>query len=173
MDRTERYFKIVFDAVITLLFYFILIQWFLFIPSIVLSWVLAHTANFIFNGQVFGVLKCFGYIKHQAFEIEDNTLSMKFRIQGEPSLRWAAVYGSISRGELKVTSDLDVRLIRYSGLINGLRACFFVMRERTRAHIQRFPLDILLLDGPRLLERISPDEPPVVIFDASVEKIKI
>jgi predicted nucleotidyltransferase len=77
------------------------------------------------------------------------------------------VYGSLTRGELRPTSDLDVRLIRRPGLVNGLRACWFVLRERTRAHLTGFPIDFLVLDSPRLLKRMRPDEPPLVIYDAT------
>jgi len=173
MDRTERFFKIAMDAFLTILFSLILTQRYSFILSISLGWILAHTINFLSNGHIFAVLKCFGLIKHQKDVMEKYLISMRFRIQAEPSLRWAAVYGSLSRGEMKETSDLDVRVIRNPGIINGLRACYFVMSERTRAHLKQFPLDILLLDGPRLLSSIRHDEPPFVIYDASVDNRRI
>jgi hypothetical protein len=167
MDRTERYFKIAMDAILTILFSLVLIQWLSSIPSICLGWILAHTINFLLNGQAFVVLKHFGDIRNQADEIEKYISSMKIRMVAEASLQWAGIYGSLSRGEMKETSDLDVRVIRYPGLVNGFRACFFVMGERIRAHVNRFPLDILLLDSPRLLKYLRPDEPPIVIYDAS------
>jgi len=166
-DHTEQLFKFATDAILTVLFYFVLIQYFSFIAAVILSWSIAHTINFLFNGQIFGVLKNWGNIKHDLDEIEQYINSMKNRIRTEPSLYWAAIYGSLSRGELKSTSDLDVRVIRYPGFINGLKACIFVARERTRAHVKQFPLDILLLDSPRLLKRLRADEPPIVIYDAS------
>jgi len=169
MDRTERIFKLAFDIALTILIYFVLIQCLSFIPAISLGWIIAHTVNFLLNGQAFEVLKHFGKVKHEKGEIEDYIKNLRIRIRSEPSLRWAAIYGSMSRGEMKATSDLDVRVIRHPGFVNGLRACLFVLCERTIAHIKQFPLDILLLDSPRLLKSIRPDEPPIVIYDASVD----
>ena len=62
------------------------------------------------------------------------------------------------RGEWKETSDLDMRLVRRPGVRNGLRACWFVMKERTRANMRRFPLDVFLLDDFSRLDRLRHDE---------------
>jgi hypothetical protein len=167
MDRTERFFKLAVDLVFTALFDLILRRWFAFVPALVLGWILAHTLNFLFNGQAFVILKHFGNVRTSADEIERRIVSMRRRMLAEPSLKWAAIFGSLSRGELKETSDLDMRVIRYPGFVNGIRACLFLAGERTRAHRDHFPLDVLLLDSPRLLKRLRPDEPPRVIYDAS------
>jgi hypothetical protein len=168
MDHTERVFKIVVDGVLTVILYLILNHWFSFIIALSPAWVLAHTVNFLSNGSIFALLKCFGNIRHEREEFEEYINSMRIRIKAEPELRWAAIYGSLSRGELNAVSDLDLRVIRYPGFINGLRACFFIMGERTKANIKQFPLDILLLDNPGMLQRMRADETPFVIYDASL-----
>lgn len=170
MDRTERYFKLAVDAVLTILFFLIFRQWLSPISSILLSWLAAHTINFLLNGHIFCVLKCFGWAKHDREAFEAYFISLKNRLKTEPSITWAAAYGSLSRGEWKNTSDLDVRVIRQPGLIKGVRACFFILSERTRAHLHMFPLDILLLDSPRLLSRIRKDESPIVLYDATIDQ---
>jgi len=170
MDRTERLFKLAFDAVLTILFFLFLHQWASPFKAILLSWFIAHTVNFLLNGHIFCVLKCFGRVRHNREAFESYLVSLTNRMKAEPSISWAAVYGSLSRGELKNTSDLDVRVIRHPGITNGIRGCFFIMGERTRAHLRQFPLDILLLDSPRLLSRIREDEPPIVLYEASVDR---
>jgi predicted nucleotidyltransferase len=155
------------------LFSLVFFQRLAFIPAIIVGWIIAHTINFLLNGQAMAILTHFGYIKNQEDEVEQYIDLLKDRLQSETSLRWAAIYGSLSRGEMRETSDLDVRVIRTPGFINGSKACFFVMGERTRALLKGFPLDILLLDSPRLLKRMRPDEPPFVIYDASTEHCAI
>jgi predicted nucleotidyltransferase len=168
MDLTELSFKLFIDIFLTATFSLLLSNWLPPVVAIILGFLIAHTLNFLFNGQIFVVLKHFGDITHEFSEYDQYIESIKRRLQEEPSIRWAAIYGSMSRGELKTTSDLDIRLIRYPGFVNGLRACWFILKERSRAHLERFPVDFLLLDSPRLLKRLRPDEPPLVIHDDSM-----
>jgi predicted nucleotidyltransferase len=169
MDVTELLFKLCIDIVLTIVFYTILANLLPFILALLLSFLLAHTLNFLFNGQMFVVLKSFGDITHELPEFEQCLKAIENRLNKEPSIRWAAVYGSMARGELKTTSDLDIRFIRYPGFRNAVRACWFVLLERTRANLDRFPIDFLVLDSTRLLKRLRYDEPPLVIYDASLD----
>lgn len=169
MDLTELCFKLGIDILLTILFSFIFSIWLPLAFAVLLGWIIAHSINFLFNGQIFVVLKHFGDVTHELSEFTQYILALKSRLSQEPSIQWAAIYGSMTRGELKKTSDLDIRLIRYPGFINGIRACWFILLERTRAHLNHFPIDYLVLDSPRLLKRLRPDEPPQVIYDASVD----
>lgn len=170
MDGTELAFKIGLDLVLAVLFSFCLAFWLPAWAAILAGFLLAHTLNFLFNGQIFVVLKSFGDVVHELDEYTRYIQGMKTRLQAEPAIRWAAIYGSMARGELKETSDLDIRLIRNPGFWNGLRACWFVLLERTRAHWRRFPIDFLVLDSTRLLKNLRADEPPLVIFDEVFER---
>jgi len=166
MDRTERWFKIGTDLLLTVILALLLHRWLPSGGALGLAWLVAHTLNLLFNGQVMVVLKHFGVIRHSAPAFNEYVRGFQSRLRGAACLRWAAAYGSLSRGEWQPTSDLDVRVIRKPGMVNGLRACLFVMCERSRAFWQHFPLDILLLDSPRLLARLSVCEAPVVLYDA-------
>lgn len=165
MDHTERAFKLLADAILTVIFYLLLRLMLPDVAALCLAWLSAHTLNFIFNSQIYSVLKSFGYVKHSMGEFTAYIRSFTGRAQRQPGIRWAAIYGSLARGELAAASDLDIRVIRAPGLRNAARACLFTMAERTRALLARFPLDILLLDSPRLLQQLRPDEPPQVILD--------
>ena len=100
MDRTESVFKIACDAFLTILFSLVFFQRLAFIPAIIVGWIIAHTINFLLNGQAMAILTHFGYIKNQEDEVEQYIDLLKDRLQSETSLRWAAIYGSLSRGEM-------------------------------------------------------------------------
>ena len=87
------------------------------------------------------------------------------RVRKEHSIKSAATYGSCSRSEWKSSSDLDIRLIRQPGLVNGVWACIFVLTERTRALFNKYPLDIYVLDDIDNLDRLRSDEIPIIISD--------
>lgn len=167
MDKTERLFKIFTDLLFTFLFSLILYGFSKSVTfnMLLLSFVLAHTMNFLFNAQVWVVAKHFRLI-HQSKEAFDRFIqAFSIRLKNEPSIAFAAAYGSLVRGEWKTTSDLDIRVVRKKGIINGIRACLFILKERTRAFINRFPLDIYVFDNMNGLNRMSPKERPYVIFD--------
>ncbi len=169
MDRTELLFKLSLDLSLTIIF------WLLLSLLLGLSWgwallaafPIAHTVNFLFNGQVWVVLRCFHLISHRRAEFDAYLARLSSRIQSEPSIRWAAAYGSLVREQWHPSSDLDVRMVREPGIHNGLRACCFTMGERTRALFCGFPLDVFLLDGPSKLARMRDDERPAQIKPSS------
>jgi hypothetical protein len=125
---------------------------------------LAHSANFLFNGHLWGVLKTYGLVALPPARRQRYLAGLERRLRAEPALRFAAVYGSHARGELGACSDVDLRLVRRSGLRNGCRACWFLLRERSLALLARVPLDAYLLDSDAGLGRLRPDEQPVVLL---------
>ena len=163
MDVTEKAFKLTIDLFFTILFSVLLITWMPIFAAIMSAFLFAHTINFLLNGQIYVVLKNFGDIEHELTEYDEYIEEMKIRLQTEPSIRWAAIYGSMARNELKKTSDLDIRFIRKPGFLNGLRSCMFVLLERTRANLNRFPIDFLIFDIPHPLKKMRSDESPVIL----------
>jgi glycosyltransferase involved in cell wall biosynthesis len=168
MDRTELLFKIGLDIGLTMLLWILFsllpgLPWF---GTLLAAFLAAHTLNFLFNGQMWVVLRCFHLVSHSREEFSGYLQGLSNRIQLEPSIRWAAAYGSLVRGEWHEHSDLDVRLVRKAGFWNGLRACSFALRERTRAFRRRFPLDLFVLDGSRLLSRLRDDEPALALTES-------
>lgn len=170
MGRTELLFKLGLDLSLTAISW-ILFYWALGMPwawAALSAFLVAHTLNFLFNGQVWVVLKHFHLVTNSRSEFEEYLSQIAERIQAEPSIEWAAAYGSLVRGEWHESSDLDVRLVRKPGLWNGLRACWFVLRERSRALFTRFPLDVFMLDNPGRLADMRDDEQPQVIIAPSM-----
>ena len=165
MDRTERWFKLALDGLLTVLGGVIIstrcpgrIAW-------TSAFLLAHTMNFLFNGQLWGVLKHYGLVTHSYDEFNEYVHTFRQRAQNEPAIKQAAIYGSLARNEWSPSSDLDARLIRHPGLGNGLQACWFLLRERSRAMLSRFPLDVYVLDSGVSLQKMNIEELPIQVLD--------
>lgn len=166
MDVTERIFKVGLDILLFLMLAPLLA---LIMPlgfAILAALVTAHTLNFLCNAHPWVVLKHFHFLRHTRhyFKAEIDRLSTRALL--EPSIAYAAVYGSTVRGELKEISDLDVRLVRKPGIQNGIRACWFTMCERTRAFVTGFPLDIYVFDGKESLGKMNHSEEGLILHDA-------
>ena len=146
MDTAERRFKLLLDVLLTGLVAIPLLLCFRSRGAWVAAFLLAHSLNFLFNGQLWGVLKHYGIGRLSRAGFESYLCQLARRIGNEPSILWAGVFGSLIRGDWSPTSDLDVRLVRKPGVSNALRACIFVLVERSRALTRRFPLDIYVLD---------------------------
>ena len=165
-DKTEKTFRILIDIVLTIIFFLVFINFINYQISIVLSWFISHTLNAIINGQIFVVIRNYK-TKRNKQDFTDYAKLLKKRILEEKSINAAAIYGSYCRGEVSESSDLDVRIIRKHGFINGLRSCFFGLTERTRALLKKFPIDLYILDGTKhLTSKIREDEKPIVLYDS-------
>jgi len=171
MDRTERLFKLGLDL-IGIVFFATLLREFTGVP---LTWmtafVLAHTINFIFNGQMWVVLKFYGVTRTSSV-FNRYVDGFAKRARAEESIVAAIVYGSLVRREWLPSSDLDVRLLRKPGFANGLRACWFLLTERTRAFFYRFPLDAYVIDRVDSLSKLRDDEQGFDLINQEVFSIR-
>lgn len=168
-DKTERLFRLSLDVLISVILYGI---FFNFISNsylaLILSIIVAHTINWIFNGQLFVLGRYIGIKPNKQNEFCKYIKDLRNRVEREKSIQFVAVYGSLSRNKLSDHSDLDVRIIRKKGFLNGLRACLFGFLERTRALFNKFPLDLYVLDNKNHLSKIRKDEGAIVLYDASI-----
>ena len=82
MDRTERLFKLGADIVLTLVFWAILRLLMVEYGAVLLALVIAHSVNFIFNGQAPSILLHYGVRKYnrqallQLTQIRSSNLSL-------------------------------------------------------------------------------------------------
>lgn len=169
-DKTEKYFKVAFDLVLILVIYFIinLINTSNSVTALMVSFLFAHTINWLLNVGVWCSLRGkYGmYVKGVgATDLQEYARCLQKRIYDEPSIMAAAIYGSVARGEAKDTSDLDVRVIRIPGIFNGIRACTFGLLERFRALIGKVPLDLCVIDSTDHLSNLRTDEYPLIMYD--------
>lgn len=155
MDKTERAFKISIDLFVMSIYVF---AFGLSFETILVGLMFGHTLNFVFNGQINVVLKNFGLIRNDERKLKCYLASLQVRIRLRKSVCFGAVYGSLSRSELRDTSDLDIRLVRNKGLIYALDACLFVAMERTRAFMSGIPLDIYVCDSRLTVRGLNPKE---------------
>lgn len=166
MDPTERAFKLGLDVLLWLaldqmLRIFLPQRW-----ALAIGFALAHTLNFLFNGQLFGVLKHYGGVRRSWQQFDREVQDLRGRLALRTDIVYAAAYGSLARGKWSPTSDLDVRVVRAPGLASAWRVSWWALSERTRALLHRFPLDLLVLDDCAGLERMAEKE-PVVLYQSS------
>lgn len=168
-DWTERVFKITFSLVCTgLLFVPLrLVLKFTAVQAVLFAFLAAHTLNWMVNCNVIGNLKHRARLgKTEKGRIFDYLEELSQRIADEPSVQCAAVFGSLTRGELHEYSDVDVSLIRQKGAIQGVRALWFLTREIRKANKQGIPLEVYLGDSLDYWEkRYKASELPVVLSD--------
>lgn len=165
-DKTERLFRLLLDGIITLVLYIIFIN---FISSgyiaLIFSFLIAHTFNWIFNGQLFVLGRYIGIKPNKHNEFEEYLKGLKYRAERTKSIQSVILYGSMSRKDLKNSSDLDVRIIRKKGFLNGLRSCLFGLYERKWAFFNKFPLDLYIIDSVKHLSKLRVDENPIILYD--------
>lgn len=163
MDKTEKFFKIMLEFIFFVVFFVIFQNIFSTLISIIISLIISHSINWIFNGHIYALFKNFGVIKTDFEDFKGYIDDIKLRSAKENSLRCVATFGSLSRLEIKETSDLDIRVVRKEGLLNGFNSCLFVCFERSRSFFKGFPLDIYVLDNIQGLYKL--DENPIMIFE--------
>jgi len=134
--------------------------------AVILCLLMAHTANWILNGNFIGTQKFFG-MKYDPTKVAYFLTRLK---AGHQLLRsgvsMIAAFGSWSRtGKLTEHSDLDIRVIRRPGLLNWLKANVFASVMRLTAVRYFVPLDLYVLDRrDQIYEHIRAEERPVMIY---------
>ena len=170
MDRTERLFKLSIDALLTTLIGAVLIIWFPWPIAFLLALLIAHTINFLINGQLWVLLKHYGLVSNSYAQFTSYVEGFTERSNQTTSIRSVLVFGSLSRDEWSPSSDLDARIVPFPGRINALRACWFLLCERSRALWHRFPLDAYVIDSELPLSRLRADEMPTALSTKFMNK---
>jgi len=165
MDTTEKAFFLIIDLVLFVPLFLMFLAFTNLIFSVILSAIVAHTLHFFFNGHFYVLLKNLGRSETGFAHLKDYMNWLVKRADGKSEILAVVAYGSLSRHQLSESSDLDVRIVRQDGAINGLKACIFTFMERSRALLRKIPLDVYTFDGFRSLDKIDPSEPPVILYD--------
>ena len=158
MDIRESLFKISMDI-------FIVISLCLLGVPLIISFIIAHTLNMLFNGHYYVLMKNIdrGYTGPKKYieyiENFHNRMDKKNYING------AAAYGSLSRYSFKTSSDFDIRIFPKEGFVNWCKSIFWVFQERLRAFLNKFPLDIYVFDMTVIDNKMRADEPPIIFSD--------
>lgn len=155
MEKTDKLFKLLLDLVLFLIFFIVFKQFLNILSTIIVAITLAHSFNWIFNGHIFALLKTFGIVKTKYSSFLTYMEKLKERGSKEKSIKCIATFGSISREELKETSDIDIRVVKDKGFVNGIRSSVFVMLERSKSVFNGFPLDIYLLEDEKSMHKLK------------------
>lgn len=171
-DRSEKTYKIMFTVVLGSVGAFILHMWFNIglIKSLLLSFVIAHSLNWIINNNFFVLLvHRMRWLKTSKKDLFCQLESIERRLEQIKSKDWilyCVSHGGICNGTLNEHSDIDVSLIRKPGLKNMFNAIIFYVKEKKIADFNRVPLDIFICDSPNnCIERSGNQKNPIVLLD--------
>jgi predicted nucleotidyltransferase len=130
-----------------------------------ISLVLAHTLNFALNGQLFAMYTHLGATNVTSKLFLEQTILTSKRLYNSSSIEAAIAFGSLSRGNFKSTSDIDIRFVPKKGEINFWLACLFAVKERILAFLNGYPLDLYVFDTKVLLKKMRSDELPIIVCE--------
>lgn len=167
MDHKELSFRLLLQLGVTFLCFLLLLPFYPSVPAFLASLLLAHTFNWLVNGQLWVCIRyCPAYARDPSALglFLDRTASELFAL---PWLEEAVCIGSSGRrGSLFTTrSDIDLRLIFPPGKENWWRTNLLLLKLRTKALFQGIPLDLYAYDTPASLKKFSRKEKVWLIKD--------
>jgi len=168
-DKTEKIYKILFSVIcilitFSLFFFFSNIK---LLQIIILSFIIGHTLNWIINGNFFILfihrLLIFKTNKDSLFNY---LYSLEKKLHSNQWILYTASFGSICRGDLKDSSDIDISVVRKPGFKNALKSILFALKEKKAADFNGIPLEIYISDSPQnSIKKFGAEKNPVVIYD--------
>lgn len=167
LDRTEMFYRVIWEIVPDVaffsLFYFtgMMGMW----PSIIVSILLVHTLNWVFNFNFWtGIDFSIPNFKNMGNDRTKEYLrKVQERMNRHDCISGCMLYGSLSRGVWGPKSDLDMRIFRRPGLLNGFKAYWWTFIERLIAVRYLNPMDLYLADDVKFLTRLRNDEYPIFL----------
>ena len=135
------------------------------IVNLFVAILIAHLLNALFNGHIPAMLIHMGIGSKSPEEFIIYIEKIQNRLSKNSNIDYAFAYGSLSRGVYKPTSDLDIRVIPRNK--NWFKCLFILLRERTLALINWFPLDIYAFDEGELKIKMRSDEKPICFKSAN------
>lgn len=171
LDLTEKLFRIVFEGVLFILF----VLWYRKLTPSPLSWIsyiaifaILHTVVLLINGAgLDGLRECFEFIKNPGIEgiISYLLIVRKLIVPGDAA-ECILVYGSMTRNMFHDRSDLDVRIIRRTGIWRSLYIMLLAIGLRAiAAWLYHIPLDLKVVDSMDYLKaEMRSDEKPIVVY---------
>ena len=168
-DKTEKVYKIISTIVYGITISAILIYYskLPLIWSLFLGLVIGHSINWILNSNFCSlIVHRLLASKTSKRNIFNYLTSLQNRINSKSWVLYSAAFGSICRGMLTDSSDLDISIVRNPGLNNAIKALCFVFIEKKRADFMCIPLELWLSDSPEdSKNRFKVENNPVVISD--------
>lgn len=167
--RIMNWREAVFKTGLTLLMTFLLA---LSGVPVVFSFIIAHTLNFMFNGQFFAMYTHMGATHVTPRHFLDVTEEIARKCADKKYLNAAIAYGSLSRGCFKPTSDIDLRLIPSEGGFDWWKCVFFAFGLRVLSFCKRYPLDLYVYSPETVVKRMRTDELPIMLYEKDKSMLK-
>jgi hypothetical protein len=167
MDRKELSFRLAAELALALLLALAAARWLAAPTSLLFGLVVAHTAGFALNGQLWVCARYGRCWRREPAALERFLAATVSELRRLPWLEEVVCIGSrgdkgVVRGE---RSDLDLRLVFPPGLVAWLRVNLLLLRLRLSAFLCLIPLDLYAYDRPESLRRFDQRERLLVLLD--------
>ena len=169
-DRTERLVRIITELLLIGFVWYFVRDFSVFgndLTALLWVFLLVHSASWFFLGNFWVyMLDSFYWVKNPGITKVLEYIGFVRRLCIKSRACDAVlVYGSMSRGAFHGRSDLDLRIIRKPGLINGLLAVLIGFVARVPAAFQGNPVDLQVVDSLEFLDtQMRSDEHPVIVY---------
>ena len=157
MDRKELGFRLVLELSVALALTALLVSWLAPPVAAGTGLLVAHTANFTFNGQVWVCARYCRRCRGDKATLDEFLHQVAADLHRLTWLREAVCIGSLGRTGRSHNdrADLDLRLFFPPGPVAWLRINLLLLRLRTRALLARIPLDLYAYERPERLRRFD------------------
>ena len=154
MSLGEKFYKIS----ITLLLALFLSTVF---DNFVISIICGHVLNYVLNGQFYVVHR---YVDSSASMKKDDLANYFLFVEKAINIfnpLDVLIIGGFSRGIIKRTSDLDVRIYHSNTVLGSTKAYLMATVFRFHGLVTRFPIDVFCFSNLDFLDKIREDEIPI------------
>lgn len=136
------------------------------LQKLVVSIACAHTFNWFFNSHFWVFGRYLGITRTSIERFPKYLRGVMNRLQNCPAIDSIIVIGGASRKEgVKITSDIDMFIIRKQGFLNGFIAVLITIKERILSFVTKFPLDLYLYDEIKTMDKHRDDERAFILKD--------
>jgi predicted nucleotidyltransferase len=164
MSVGEKIYKLSITCILTLTIYKLF-------TNLWISLLTAHLLNYIINGQFYVVYR---YLDTRAKMRKADLIEYFVFIENNILLFRpldVLIIGSIARGSVKSTSDLDLRIYHNKNILDSIKAYIMATKLRLFGLVTRFPIDVYCFSDLKFLDKINNDEVPVnFLNDRSILK---
>ena len=166
MDRKELLFRLLVEGLVIMSLAGLLMRWLSPLIASCTATLMAHSLNFLFNGQFWVCLRYCRFYRNEKQRLNLYLIDLVSAIRGYGWLHEAVVIGSAAFGRVRTErSDIDLRLTMADGLLGWFKTNVLLMQLRFLAFIRAIPLDVYAYDDPVSLRRFDQDEPIWIIKD--------
>lgn len=130
------------------------------VGRLVAVFIITHTVSWLFSGQFLVTMTYLGY-QTSPEKMQRYIRWLESVCRNRRFLKDVLLYGSLVRGTISATSDLDVRVISGSGRADKFLAVLFTNFLRLHSFFLGIPLDVFLFDRDEQLARMNPKERPI------------